>query len=81
MDSRQKRVELIHSLTDLRPTVDVVDPSDPLGLEAANGPSGAVYQNDCIVVATDGSLKDDSSMGATFVSMGESIPARSVAVF
>jgi ribonuclease HI len=81
VESRQKRAELIQRLAGLRLTVEGVDPSDPLGREAAYGPSGAVYRNDGIIVATDGSLKDDGSMGAAFVSMGERIPARSVAVF
>ncbi len=81
LESRQKRAELIQRLTDFRLTVESVDPSDPPGLEAAYGQSGSVYRNDCIIVATDGSLKDDGSMGAAFVSMGERIPAHSVAVF
>ncbi len=80
VESRQKRAELIQRLADLRLTVEGVDQSDLLGREAAYGPSGAVYRNDGII-ATDGSLKDDGSMGAVFVSMGERIPARSVAVF
>ena len=60
-----------------------MDPSGPLGREAAYGLSGAAYQNDGIIVATDGSVKDDGSMGAAFVSVarGGRIPARSVAVF
>ena len=71
MKSRQKRAELIQRLTDLRLTVDGVDPSVPLGQEAVYWPSGAVYQKDSIIVATDDSesLKDDGSMGAAFVSM------------
>ncbi len=81
--NQQRRAELKLRLTALCPTVEGVAPSDPLGREVASsyGPQGAVYQYDCILMATDGSLKDDGSMGAAFVSMGEHIPARSVAVF
>ena len=78
---RQGRAELIHRLAHLRLTAEGVDPSNPMGREAAYGPSAAIYQNDGIIVATDGSLKDDGSMGAAFISAGERIPARSVAVF
>ena len=70
VESRQKRAELIQRLTDLRLTVDGVDPSDPLSREVAYGPSGAVYQNDGITVTTIGSLKDDGSMGAAFALWG-----------
>ena len=79
--NQQRRAELKLRLTALHFTVEGVAPSDPLGREVAYGPTGAVYQYDGILVATDGSLKDDGSMGAAFVSMGERIPARSVAVF
>ncbi len=75
----QQRAELKLRLTALRLTVEGVAPSDPLGM--AYGPTGVVYQYDSILVATDVSLKDDGSMDAAFVSMGERIPARSVAVF
>jgi ribonuclease HI len=37
--------------------------------------------HDGIIIATDGSLKDDGSMGAAIVSLGERVPAKSVAVF
>jgi hypothetical protein len=83
--NQQRQAELKLRLTSLRLTLEGVAPSDPLGREVAYSPMGAVYQYDCILVATDGSLKGDSSMGAAFVSMGERIPARrlsrSVAVF
>ena len=79
--NRQRRAELKLSLTALHLTVEGVAPSDLLGREVAYGPTGAVYQYDGILVATDGSLKGDGSLGAAFVSMGERIPARSVAVF
>jgi hypothetical protein len=54
--------------------VEGVAPSDRLGREVAYGPTGAVYQYDGILVATDGSLKGDGSMGAAFVSMGSASP-------
>ena len=79
--SQQSRAELKLRLTALHLTTGGVTPSDPLGREVAYGPTGAAYQYDRIIVATDGSLKDDGSMGAAFVSMGGRIPARSVAVF
>ncbi len=79
--NQQRRAELKLRLTALRFTVEGVAPSDRLGREVAYGPTGAVYQYDGILVATDGSLKGDGSMGSAFVSMGERIPARSVAVF
>ena len=64
-------MELIHSNSDIRLTVKGVDPSNPLGWEAACGQSAAVYQNNCIIVATDSSLKGYDSMpeGAFIVSM------------
>ena len=55
--------------------------SDLLGREVAYGPTGTAYQYDGILVATDGSLKEDGSMGAAFVSMEGCIPARSVTLF
>ena len=77
----QKLAELKLRLSDLRLTADGVDPSDSSGREAAYGPVGPAYQYPGTIVATDGSLKDDGRMGAAFVSMGDRIPARSVAVF
>jgi hypothetical protein len=52
-------------------------------LQGGLGPGRAgsrAYQYPGIVVATDGSLKDDERMGTAFVSMGNWLPARSVAV-
>ena len=77
----QKLAELKLRLSDLRLTADGVDPSDSSGREAAYGPVGPAYQYPGTIVATDGSLKDDGRMGAAFVSMGDRIPARSLAVF
>ena len=72
--------ELKLRLSHLRLTADGVDPADPCSGEAAYGPVGRAYRYPGIVVATDGSLKDDGRMGAAFVSMGGRVPARSVAV-
>ena len=77
---RQRRAELKLCLQNLRLTADGVDPSDPFGREAAYGPMGTVYRYSGLIVATDGSLKDDGRMGAAFVSMGNRLPGRSVAV-
>jgi ribonuclease HI len=41
---------------------------------------GTVYQYAGLIVATDGSLKDDGRMGAAFVSMVNRLPGRSVTV-
>ena len=45
------------------------------------GPVGAAYLNEGVVVATDGSLKHNGSMGAAFVALGDRVPANSTAVF
>ena len=45
------------------------------------GPMAAAYTYEGLVVATDGSLKHDGSMGAAFVALGNRVAARSVAVF
>ena len=79
--TQQRRTELTCCLTDLCLTAEGVHPSIPLGREAAFGPTGAAYMHDGIIIATDGSLKDDGSMGAAIVSLGERVPAKSVAVF
>ena len=76
----QRLEDLRFRLSRLRLTADGVDPADPCGCEAAYGPMGRAYRYPGIVVATDGSLKDDGRMGAAFVSMGDRLPARSVAV-
>ncbi len=77
---RQRRKELKLRLQILRLTADGVDPSDPYGCEAARGPIGTVYRYAGLIVATDGSLKDDGRMGAAFVSMGNRLAGQSVTV-
>ena len=79
--SQQGREELKLRLSCLRLTADGVDPSDSYSREAAYGPAGNAYQFPGIIVATDGSLKDDGRMGAAFVSMRNRLPSRSVTVF
>jgi hypothetical protein len=84
MSGPQALGELKVRLSRLRLIADGVDPADPCSREAAYGPVGRVYRYPGIVVATDGSIKDDGRIGAAFVSMGpsmgERLPARSVAV-
>ncbi len=68
----------------IRLTADGVVPLDltcPSSREALLGPAGTAYTNNGIVVATDGSLKKDGSMGAAMVAKDDRLPARSVAVF
>ena len=77
---QQRREELTLRLSSLRLTADGVDPSDSYSREAAYGPAGKAYQFPGIIVATDGSLKDDGRMGAAFVSMRNRLPSRSVTV-
>ena len=58
-----------------------VDLSCPSAREVMHGPVGSAYANEGVVVATDGSLKHDGSMGAAFVALGDKVSARSAAVF
>jgi hypothetical protein len=74
----QRLAELKLRLSNLRLTADGVDPSDSSGRESSYR---LAYQYLGALVATDCSLKDDGRMGAACVSMGDRIPARSVAVF
>jgi len=65
-------------------TADGVVPLDlghPSSREALLGPAGMAYQLSGIVVATDGSLKKNGSMGAAFVAKDNRLQARSVAVY
>ena len=78
--SQKSVAELKLRLSRLRLTADGVDPSDSYGREAAYGPAGKAYQHPGIIVATDGSLKKNGSMGAAFVSMRNRLPGRSVTV-
>ena len=81
--STQLRAALKRRLDSIRLTKDGVVPLDltcPAAREAALGPAAAAYRKEGIVVATDGSLKEDGAMGAAFVSLGERLPARSAAI-
>lgn len=71
-------------LSSMRLTEDGVFPVDlscPSAREVMQGPVGAAYLKEGLVVATDGALKHDGAMGAAFVALGDRVPARSVAVF
>jgi hypothetical protein len=68
----------------IRLTADGVVPlglTCPSSREALLGPAGAAYTKSGIVVATDGSLRSDGSIGAAMVAKDGHLPARSVAVF
>jgi hypothetical protein len=84
MRARADQVRLLKRQADsIRLTADGVVPLDltcPSLREALLGPAGTAYTNDGIVVATDGSLKRDGSMGAAMVAKDDHLPARSVAV-
>jgi ribonuclease HI len=85
MRARADQVRLLKRRADsIRLTADGVVPLDltcPSSREALLGPAGTAYTNNGIVVATDGSLKKDGSMGAAMVAKDDRLPARSVAVF
>ena len=40
------------------------------------GPAASLYTDDCVVIATDGSVQQDGSMGAAATSLSDSIPER-----
>ena len=68
----------------IRLTADGIVPLDltcPSSRQALLGPAGTAYTRSGIVVATDGSLRSDGSMGAAMVAKDDRLPARSVAVF
>jgi hypothetical protein len=85
MRARADQVRLLKRLAgSIRPTADGVVPLDltcPSLREALLGLAGMAYTNKGIVVATDGSLTKDGSMGAAMVAKDDRLPARSVAVF
>ena len=58
-----------------------MDLSCPSAREVLQGPVGAAYLQEGVVVATDGALKHDGAMGAAFVALGDRVPASSAAVF
>ena len=85
MRARTDQLRLLKRRADsIRLTADGVVPLDltcPSSREALLGSAGATYTLSGIVVATDGSLKRDGSMGAAMVAKDGRLPARSVAVF
>ena len=85
MRARADQLRLLKRRADsIRLTADGVVPLDltcPSSREALLGSAGAAYTRSGIVVATDGSLRRDGSMGAAMVAKDGRLPARSVAVF
>jgi ribonuclease HI len=78
MRARAGQVRLLKRRADSVVPLDLTCPSSR---EALLGPAGTAYTKNGIVVATDGSLKRDWSMGAAMVAKDDRLPARSVAVF
>ena len=72
----KRRLERLHL------TADGVVPLDSscLSSREAVGPAGPAYSLSGFVAATDGSLKKNGSMGASYVSIGGRLPPRSVSV-
>jgi hypothetical protein len=85
MRARTDQLRLLKRRADsIRLTADGVVPLDltcPSSREALLGSAGAAYTRSGIVVATNGSLRRDGSMGAAMVAKDGSLPVRSVAVF
>ena len=77
-DRLKLRLGSIHLTEDGVVPLDLLCPS---AREVMQGPMAAAYTYEGLVVATDGSLKHDGSMGAAFVALGNRVAARSVAVF
>jgi hypothetical protein len=74
----KRRLELIQLTAD---GVVFLDPSSLSSREAVLGPAGPAYSLSGLVTATDGSLKKNWSMGATYVSIGCRLSSQSVTVF
>ena len=74
---------LRQALCKIRLTKDGVVPLHvdcPSFREALLGPAGEGLNYPGTILATDGSVKEDGSMGAAYVALGNSIPARSFVV-
>ena len=76
--AQRERLRRIHLSAD---GVTPMDLSCPSAREAALGQCGQVYSYGGTVVAGDGSLKKDGSMGAAIVSLHDRVAAHAVAVF
>ena len=57
-----------------------LDSTCPAFREATLGPAGSYLTHTGVVVATDGSVKDDGRMGAAFVALDNRLPPRSFVV-
>ena len=75
----KQRADSIRLTADGVVSLDLTCPSSREALRL--GSAGAAYTRSSIVVATDGSLRRDGSMGAAMVAKDDRLPARSVAVF
>ncbi len=81
MRAQPYQVRLLKRLADsISLTADGVVPLDltcsPSRDEVLLGPAGTAYTNNGIVMATNGSLKRDWSLGAAMVAKDFSLPAR-----
>ena len=85
LKNRADKVRALKRRADsIRLTADGVVPLDltcPSSREALLGPACSAYTRSGVVVATDGSLKRNGSMGAALVAKDGRLPARSAAVF
>ena len=80
----QERQRLRLTRSSIHLTEDGVIPVDlsfPSAGEVLQGPVGAAYSKEGVVVATDGALMNDGAMGAAFVALGDKVPACSAVVF
>jgi hypothetical protein len=57
-----------------------LDSTCPAFREATLGPAGSYLTHTGVVVATDGSVKDDGRMGAAYVALDNRLPPRSFVV-
>ena len=78
-EGRQLKKEL-QALTLTRDGTVPLDRSCPSFREARLGPAGSHLSYAGVVVATDGSLKDDGRMGAAYVCLDNQLPSRSFVV-
>jgi len=70
----------IHSITTTKDGVVSLDPSCPSFREAQLGPCGSALNAAGLIMATDGSVREDGAMGAAMVCLGNKLPSRSVSV-
>ena len=70
----------VKNITLTKDGVVPLDPSCPSFREAQLGPCGSALTSAGLIMATDGSVREDGAMGAAMVCMGNQVPSRSVAV-